>query len=276
MSGAHEPPLIAVAADTFSAQPLINPLIKAHPQSGISLELNSLAGCAERLQDRTAGLGLISSFDFAALSGQLTLRIIPQAAVVTRQKTMNALILFRPGLIKIKTVAVDTRDSSLTVLLRIILKEKYRSEPSMIPMPPDPDAMLAKADAAMISGDQALGLYDDYVLKADLGEDWEDITEGLPFVHSFWAGDPEKIKSSHVSAVTASKNEGIQRIPDMVSEYMDRINPPFSADSGLVHLRDCVHYGFGHQEQAGVREFYSYCYYFGLIGDIPDLRFIIS
>ena len=60
---------------------------------------------------------------------------------------------------------------------------------------PDLDAMLARADAALIIGDNALFLDPPTsasgaaIRKIDLGELWTELT-GLPFVYAFWAGRP--------------------------------------------------------------------------------------
>ncbi len=263
------PPSVA-SPDHLSVQPLIDS-IRVNP--GYSLRDFSPAGCADALLEKTADVALIPSIDFSRILGVHPLRVIPDLSVCSGQKSMSCLLLLRKDLSRIKSVAADTRDNSANALLKIILKEKYRTEPAFIPMPPDPEAMLSRADAAMITGDEALLAYESCDLKIDLTEDWEDLTEGLPFVFAFWAGIPEPAKPGLAADFIEARRKGLERIPEIVSAYRNRSGAAFSRETGLEHLRDCMRYGFGRKEQQGLREFYSYCYYYGLVGEIPDLRF---
>src|SRR6266545_3592726 len=55
-------------------------------------------------------------------------------------------------------------------------------------MPPEPELMLRRCDAALLIGDPALFLDHERLgaEKIDLGEQWTSMT-GLPFVWAFWA-----------------------------------------------------------------------------------------
>jgi predicted solute-binding protein len=124
-------------------------------------------------------------------------------------------------------------------------------------MPPDLDAMLARADAALIIGDLALFL--DHAAagaqKIDLGELWTQST-GLPFVYACWTGWPGAITAEDVTALQAARDEGVAHV-DLVA----RAHYPGDASRQAVakrYLRDNIRYILGDEELEGLRTFYRY------------------
>jgi chorismate dehydratase len=86
------------------------------------------------------------------------------------------------------------------VLLRILLKFKYKFQNRFVLSQSDPEKMLAKYPAALVIGDDAL-LYHpkEFVYKYDLSELWWNWTE-KPFCFALWAvrrsfaeKDPQKV-----------------------------------------------------------------------------------
>jgi chorismate dehydratase len=271
MTGRDNRPINVGAPECLSVQPLVDSFNREMIDSGYQWSFLSPSGCADHLNKKTLDVALIPSIDYSRIRGRRPLIIIPHIAVSSKQKSQNALLFFKPGVSKIETVAVDERDSAVIALLKIILKEKYRIEPAFLSMPPDIDNMLLNTDAAMITGDEALILNESYESKIDLGEDWEDLTEGLPFVFAFWAGDPKIINREIVSDFLSAKQQGLERLSDLAREHTGK--SALSEESGLEHLIDCMSYDFGKIEHRGLMEFYSYCYYYGFISEIPELHF---
>ncbi len=214
------------------------------------------AGCSERLSQKSLDVALLPAIDYSAIRSHHPLVIVPGIAVSSHKKSLTAILLFNRGLSDIRSVAVDERSPAETALLKIILKEKFRTEPALIPMPPDHTAMLQNADAALITGDEALPLNETFEQKLDLGEEWDDLTDGLPFVSAFWAGHKDKMDRGIVEDFILAKTKGLSNI------------------SGESTLALCTGYDFGEPEKNGLMEFYSYSYYYGLINEIPELHFL--
>ena len=122
-------------------------------------------------------------------------------------------------------------------------------------MAPDPPAMLARCDAALIIGDNAL-LFDHEragVDKTDLGTEWTDWT-GLPFVYACWFGRPGALQDGDVELLRAARDEGVAAL-----ESVARVH--FSGDErktaiGARYLRDNIQYGLGESHLAGLTRFY--------------------
>jgi chorismate dehydratase len=105
------------------------------------------------------------------------------------------------------------------MLTRMILAKRYGSKPEVIPMAPDLNAMLARADAALIIGDPAL-LLDPEKLPyhcLDLGEEWVGMT-GFPMVFAVWAGRPEVLTPDVAEAFAASAAAGVAALDRIAAE----------------------------------------------------------
>ncbi len=86
-----------------------------------------------------------------------------------------------------QTIALTRQSLSSSVLMRILLKFKYKYENKFKVFNSEPEKILKTCPAALLIGDQAL-LYRnrDFVYKYDLSELWWNWTE-KPFCFSLWA-----------------------------------------------------------------------------------------
>jgi predicted solute-binding protein len=103
-------------------------------------------------------------------------------------------------------------------LARIILAERYGAAPEVFPAPPDPEAMLESADAALLIGDAALKLdpVECGLACLDLGEEWATMT-GLPMVFAVWAGRREALTTPLGETLMDSAKYGLARLDEIVS-----------------------------------------------------------
>src|SRR5215831_16247664 len=150
---------IRLGAVTYlNARPLVYGL---EHSDRFSIRYDVPSECARLLHARETDLGLIPSIEY--LRGPAPYALVPGPAVTSRGPVASVAIYTRRDPRDIRTIAMDTS--------------------SRTSMAPDLDAMLARADAALVIGDTALFL-DHAALgarKIDLGEAWSEET-GLPFV----------------------------------------------------------------------------------------------
>jgi chorismate dehydratase len=227
--------------------------------------------CAGRLAEGHADVALIPSIEYSRIRREVPLRIVPGIAIASRGPVRSVEFFFNRGLDRIQTVAVDSGSRTSVALMRIILGEKYDTVPELIPMEPDVDRMLASADAALIIGDRALELCDRMDNRLDLGEEWRDLTDNLPFVYSFWAGREDALTTADVEMLQRSRDLGLQHVDEIAQQWGTPGGHP--ADYYSSYLRDSIQYHLGGEELDGLREFLTYCYYYGLIDEIPELMF---
>ncbi len=200
--------------------------------------------------------------------------IVPGICVSSSQKTGIVELVIKSSLKNIERIAVDIRYTSEIILANIILKEKYRNESShqkhqFIPMLADLNAMLAKADAALIINDVKSQSKPPDTYTLDLVEEWNDMTE-LPYVFGFWVGREEETSEDEAKALIKAKKEGAI-LQDQIAQDIARQRGMPIAD--LTRYFSSFSYELGNLQEESLAEYMHYAYYHGIIGDVPEIRF---
>ncbi|HET7294969.1 MAG TPA: MqnA/MqnD/SBP family protein, partial [Vicinamibacteria bacterium] len=103
---------------------------------------------AELLHAGEIDLGMIPSVEYA----RSDYAIVPEIAIASRGAVRSVVLLHERPLDEVRRVALDTSSRTSAALLRIVLRERLGREPEGVDMAPDPAAMLAAADAALVIG----------------------------------------------------------------------------------------------------------------------------
>jgi chorismate dehydratase len=190
------------------------------PQRGLfDLEFRVPAGCADQLASGAADIGIVPSFELT----RLNLEVIPGTGIACRGPVRSILLISTRPAAQIRTLAADSSSRTSVELARVILARKYGVSPAVIRQPPDLEAMLRSADAALIIGDPALRIdparlpYFSY----DLGTEWVEMT-GLPMVFAVWAGHPGIATAAVADVFQESCRFGRERIEEIVASEAPR------------------------------------------------------
>ena len=178
-----------------------------------------------------------------------------------------------------RPVALANTSATSQVLARIVLAERYGVAPHYFECPPDLEAMLARADAALLIGDPALrvlfrppaGLH-----CYDLGDEWQRLTS-----------------CAMVYAVWAVRREYAARAPHLVREVLDafRRSLAFSLDhvdeiaraasrwerfppETLAAYFRTLRFEFGERYQDGLRAYAGRAVQHGALQRVPELEFV--
>lgn len=220
---------------------------------------------AEMLHAGEIDLGTIPSVEYAM--GEYA--IVPGVAIGSRGAVRSVSLYHRRPLDAARRVALDASSRTSAVLARVLLRQRLGRDPEYVVMPPDLDAMLADADAALLIGDPALYAQSD-LQRIDLGEEWLSRT-GLPFVFAFWAGPEGPVTASHVARLQLALRRNIERVDTIAAGYTG--GGPGHAALNESYLRANVAFALGPEERAGLREFYRRAFAQGLIPREPELVF---
>ncbi len=179
--------------------------------------------------------------------------IVEGIAIASDGAVRSVLLVSKVPPFQLETVAVDKGSRSSVLLLKILLTEVYGVSPILLPMEPQLDLMLERADAALLIGDHALKaqpLPRWQVL--DLGQEWKAMT-GLPFVFATWVTRNEVNETELASWLAQAKAEGLKRLKEIVHEEaqkrsLDRTTvhhylTPVHLDSIHLFNRLCVRHG---------------------------------
>lgn len=229
------------------------------------------SACADALAAGRIDAGLIPVIEYACRPGDC---IVPDVAIGAVGEVLTVRLFFRGDLADVRRIAADTSSRTSVALLRILLKTKYGIVPEIVPAPPDLDAMLHCADAALLIGDPVLPLVEGSVDDSqrhslDLGQQWYELT-GLPFVFAFWSGAEDALTSAQILRLQQARRAGEDHISEIATAFQrERAG---SAELYETYLREHICYDLGDQQLAGLREFYRLSFEQGIIPAIPQLR----
>ena len=250
-------PIRLGAVAYLNARPLVHGL---DDQSDLfSLRFDPPSRCAVLLHEDGIDVGMIPAIEYCRGPEY---RMVPGMAIVSARTVASVAVFTKKPLDQVRTIAADTSSRTSNALLRILCAERFAVSPEFRPMAPEPDAMLAACDAALIIGDPALYLdpAEKRVEKIDLGEQWTDMT-GLPFVWAIWAGRPGLVSPQAVRALTEARDAGVAASDEIAAAYCG----PARAALCQAYLRENIQYVLGEREIAGVREYYRLAARHGLI-----------
>jgi len=227
----------------------------------------------ERIQVEKPGCAFLSPVDYARHGAEYC--IVPNVAVSSSQPTGTVHLYVKSDIRNVKTMAVDIRVTSEIILAKIILMEKYSNEESeqgslqIVPMMPDVNAMLAKADSALVMNLSPASIPSNDAFRLDLVEEWADLTD-LPYVHGFWVGRDERMPVEDVQRLMLAKTEGTALIESIAEQAA--VHSGISAQQAHEYFSSFT-YDFGEQQSDSLKEFMSYAFYFGILPDVPEINF---
>ena len=230
------------------------------------------SACAEDLAAGRINVGMIPAIEYARQ--EAALRIVPGLAIGSRGEVITVRLFHRGRPERVRRVAADTSSRTSVVLLQLLLRERYGIDPEIAAAPPDLDAMLQGADAALLIGDPVLPLLGREaaagLASLDLGREWHELT-GRPCVFAFWAGREGAVGAGHVTRLQRARREGVAHMAEIAAGFQRERGG--SAELHEGYLRDHICYDLGPPQIAGLDEFYRLAHRHRLIESVPELRF---
>jgi chorismate dehydratase len=225
------------------------------------------SACARLLATGEVDLAIVPSVEYAR---SRNFRVVPGVAIASDGPVRSVLLLSRRPLDQVRSVALDISSRTSVALARVLMRRLHGFAGEFIDHPPDLDAMLRAADAAVLIGDSALHVDRPDLHVWDLGHAWREMT-GLPFVFAVWAGRPEALEPDDVATLIEAKRIGLRHVDDIAADFARgrRNFPSFYAS----YLTENIHYGLGSREIEGLKTFYRYASEIGLIECEPEIRF---
>jgi chorismate dehydratase len=245
-----------------------------HPPLSDSLALRyqidrmSPSECAARLASGTADIGLIP---VAALATTPGLRILPGCAIASKGRVRSLLLVRRASqpLTALRSVAADTASRTTLAYARILFHKWGNPAVPFLPAAADLDAMLQRADAAILIGDPALLALEERanrfersgeeLVYHDLAEEWRALT-GLTFVSAVWAAAPKSealpspLDEHVVEDLIHSRDHGLQNIDALADEWSRKM--PLSEETIRIYLTSNIHYVLDEECLEGMRGFF--------------------
>jgi chorismate dehydratase len=198
--------------------------------------------------------------------------VLPGCTIASKGRVRSLLLVHRAGqrLESLRTVAADTASRTTLAYTRILFHKWGNPDVAFLPMAADLDAMLERADAAIVIGDPALMALEERanryersseeLVYHDLAEEWHALT-GLPFVSAVWCAIAwgatassrpldERINEDFIR----SRDHGLQNIEALAAEWSQRM--ALSEQTIRTYLSSNIHYVLDDECLEGMRGFF--------------------
>jgi len=251
----------------LNSKPLAWGFLKGHHADLFAPSYHPPAMVARLLGQGALDIGLIPSVEVQRIPG---LKVLPDLCVASRHEVRSVILVSRGPLDQVRRVALDQNSRTSVALLRILLQERG-IHPEYVHERPDPERMLAEADAALLIGDPALKVERDKYQVIDLAAEWSALT-GLPFVFAVWAVRPGVDLPDLSFYFKSSLRYGLSSVDTLSREAAAELG----LDSSEVrsYLTENLHYFLRQEELAGLEEFYRRAHAHGLILEPRPLEFL--
>jgi chorismate dehydratase len=245
--------------------------------------------CAEALRKGDVDIAIIPAVEYQRIPG---LVMLPEMAVAAKGEVRSILLLAKKPVHLAKRIALDTSSRSSVALVRLLCRGLWNISPEFVDAAPDPSAMLADADAALLIGDPALrvrvqmdalhakqsaapgtGCCDgdagelpvpgvDTLFLYDVAQQWHEMT-GKPCVLAVWAGRRDVVTPEVVADFLTSRDYGLSHIHDIAEGAALKLDlPPSALES---YLRESIDFSLDADNLAGLRLYFDLCAQAGLI-----------
>lgn len=253
-------------------------LVKSGAVLSIDLYKDTPTGLSRRFFRGELDISPIPAIEYARHASEALL--LPDFMVGSRGRVMSILLVGKVPAQELdrRPVALANVSATSQVLVRIILKERYRVRPRYFECPSDLPEMLREADAALLIGDDALRVWAHkprgmYVY--DLGEEWMQLT-GEEMVYAVWAvrrdyamRNPERVRAVQRAFKRSMKSSlsSLEELARDISRW-----EPFSERFLISYFRT-LRYEFGEAYQRGLLKYYRMAKKVRAISSVPRLEF---
>jgi predicted solute-binding protein len=229
------------------------------------IQESSVVEIATLFRKRDLQAAFVSPIEFARGSSEY--RILPGFALSAR---FGIALHFREGLRKIGTMAANPADISEIVLARIVLAEEFETAPPIVPSAGGRlQALLAKTDSVLLTGDSRLRELSRDPHSIDIAEIWSDMVD-LPYVYGVLCAREGLFPADALSELTSQDWEALSR--DVAEED---IPAELRGEGQIVRVNEFLDecsYALSNEAEEGLMEFLRYAHYHGMIADIPLLQ----
>jgi len=254
-------------------------LVRSGALLDIDLTKDTPDNLNQMLIDGRLDIGPISLVEYLRNAEDLVL--LPDVAVGSDGKVLSVDLVAQRPLSELdgRPVALGSTSRTSVLLAQLWLREVHGVSPRYFTCPPDVNAMMLEADAAVVIGDVALRATYEGPRRGldihDLGQAWKDWT-GLPMVFAVWAArrdfaiaNPGIVKDVHAAFVN-SRDEALLHV-DEVARQAARWEI-FDAATLANYFRT-LDFSLGDRQIEGVVEFSRRAAAVGAINGLVHPRF---
>jgi len=284
----------------LNTAPLVRGFTHGPLQNKYDLSFTVPSQCAEALRTGAADVAIIPAIEYPRIvTHGVPLTILPGLAIASKERVRSLLLLSKVPIRQARRIALDRSSRSTQALVKILAAQRWQISPEFVEADPDPGAMLANADAALIIGDAALRIAiaaETHVTRGpdvewltsgatigipavpqihiyDVVKEWWHLTE-KPAVLAIWAARNDSFPDNLVPAglvadFLASRDFGLTQIAQIAAEAAREMHLP--EKELRLYLEKNIDYTLDQENFQGLQRFWHLSSALGLTGPLQSV-----
>ena len=242
--------MIKVSAVSYlNTMPFIYGLKHSNLIDSINVQLNYPSLCAEKLLNNEVDIALVP----VAIIPQLKNYYLISDYCIGSFGCVETVCLYsNVDIREVTKITLDYQSMTSVALLKILLKEYWGLKPLITNSKPGFENNIKGTNAALVIGDRAFKMNNQYKYIYDLSEIWKEMT-GLPFVFAAWVSN-KIISKKFIKIFNQSLEYGLDNIElglELYSkDYPLCLNP-------INYLTKKITYNFDEQKKEALNLFLS-------------------
>jgi chorismate dehydratase len=215
----------------------------------IDLQYNTPAGCAVRLLNKDADIGIVPSAVIPSIPDK---RIISDYCIGASGNVRTVVICSNKPVSEITTLYLDFESRTSVLLAQLLLNDYWKIEVTPVQLKSLDDIDTHSKDAAyVLIGDKVFDYENKFAHKFDLAQAWKDFT-GLPFVFAAWTA-VTPLSNDFISLFNNALSTGMANIPAAVNEHKHTIDD----QDAVKYLTENIDYNFDFAKHKALTEFWN-------------------
>jgi chorismate dehydratase len=252
--------------------------------------------CAQALRTGVADIAIIPAIEYQRIPG---LVVLPDLAIASQNRVRSLLIVAKKPIEHVGSIALDRSSRSTQALTRILAAEHWKISPEFFETEPDLNAMLQRADAALLIGDPALRISVTIEKKSavspqgravcqaatlgipgaeifhvyDVVGEWRKYSS-LPAVMAVWAARPEVVTVELLVDFAASRDFGLKQIAAISLSAARELELP--QETLESYLRHNIDFSLGEENRRGLERYFREAAKLGLIPSEQKIEWAVA
>ena len=279
----------------LNTAPLVRGFTHGPLRNKYDLSFTVPSQCAEALRTGAVDVAIIPAIEYQRIVGQnIGLTILPGLAIASKERVRSLLLLSKVPIRRARRIALDRSSRSTQALVKILAAQRWQSAPEFFEADPNPVAMLADSDAALIIGDAALRIAIAAENKVTRGPDGEWLSTGSiaglpgvgelhiydvvkewwhftekPAVLAVWAARTGVVTPELTADFLASRDFGLLQLPEICAEAALQMHLP--EPELRLYLEKNIDYGLDDENLQGLLRFFHESQAQNLIGPLQSI-----
>lgn len=199
------------AVSYLNTKPLIYGFEHGEMKDEVELVINYPSKIAAMLKNDEVDIGLVPVAIIPSLKEP---HIISDYCIGCNGEVASVCLFSDVPLDEIETILLDYQSRTSVGLLKMLLKEYWKIDPSLIAGATDYENEIAGTTAGLVIGDRALLQRQRSKYIYDLGTAWKEMT-GLPFVFAAWVSN-KKLSENFITAFNQANALGFQHLSEVI------------------------------------------------------------